>query len=208
MSEEVPSTVTPPRFELMDNARRPPSADSADYHRSRSPSARDVGPRDPEPALHHSQYLCSVHHKGRSKNHVERTDDDKWRCKRGHECVIGRSGTMAVRDPSLGRPFRTSEISKAMSYALRYPKENLPSMHRVPPLGHNGEGGIILRNFQDCWANLRNIPEGQVKDALGKHLFKSPSPRRGHQALRFAVGLDPSTGRVMIRSPATPRDRR
>ena len=92
--------------------------------------------------------------------------------------------------------------------ALRYPKDNLPSMHRVPPLWKNGEGGIDLRDFQDAWANHKNVSEREVKEALGHHLFKSPRRGEEHQALRFAVNLDPTSKRVTIRSPAPPRERR
>ena len=102
----------------------------------------------------------------------------------------------------------TKEISKAMSLALRYPKDNLPLMHRVPPLARNGEGGIDLRDFQDSWANQKNVSEREVKEALGKHLFKSPRRGEEHQALRFSVNLDPETKRVTFRSPAPPRERR
>lgn len=208
MAEGILNLSSPPeRCVLKDNTERPPSMGSAGSHRSRSPPVREAGLRDPEPALHSSQHLCSVHNKGRSKSHVELGDNGKWRCKQGEQCVMGKRDPTRDASPR-GRPIRTKDISRAMSYALRYPSENLPSMYRVPPALPGGKGGIILRDFQESWADQRNISENEVKSALGIHLFKSPSPPRGHRALRFAVGIDPASKRVMISSPDSPRARR
>ena len=55
--KHLPSQSPPPsRLNLRDNAGRHLPADEADYERSRSPSARASGPREPDPALSSSQF--------------------------------------------------------------------------------------------------------------------------------------------------------
>ena len=202
LSERLPTPPSsPPRVVMKDNAGKTMTIEDDKDRRSRSPSLRAAGPRASTPGMGSRDYLCMTHNKIRTKSKVEPAGDGQWRCKRDHTCGLG-SARRRTHSP-MSQTMPTRDISKAMSMALRYPDDQLPLMHR------DKDGGIDLRDFQRDWADPNNVSEREVKNALGKHLFKSPDPRRDqHQALRFSMSLHPSTKRVTVRSPAPPRARR